>query len=112
MGYRRHIGEAFETKKALVFSLVVRDETNVQTFGGGYVWVRKPFTHAQLEQALDDAVQVIVRLGDKALPRDKVRIWLDAQAEGLEDTGMGRLVREQARGKNLVDWPPLSRGRT
>lgn len=111
MGYRRHIAEVIETRQSLVFSLVVRDERNEHTFGGGYVALHKPFTDAQLEQALDDAVQAIVRLGDKALPRDKARLRREAPAEGMEDTGAGNVVKEFARGKNNADWPGLGRGR-
>lgn len=112
MGYRRHIGEAFETRTALVFSIVLRDEANATTFGGGYCTIRKPFTDAQLEQALDDAVQAIVRMGDRALPRDKERIRAEAFAAGLVETGAGRQMREAARGKDNADWPALARGRT
>ena len=49
MGYRRYISDVMESTTELTFALVLRDETNTYTYGGGYVTVAKPpagpFTH-------------------------------------------------------------------
>ena len=84
-------------------ALVLRSEGNDYTFGGGYLTIAKPFTDAQLEKALDDAVALIIRKGNDALPRDKARIRAEYALKPKEDTGVGRVLREMARVKDNAD---------
>ena len=116
MPYRRFLTDFMESTTDLTFALVLRDETNLYTYGGGYMTVVKPpagpFTDALLERALDDAVRAIVRGGNNALPRDKARIRAEFALRVKADTGMGRVLEDMARQKNLVDWPSLGVRRT
>ena len=110
MGYRRHISDLMESTTDLTFALVVRDETNLYTYGGGYVTVVKPpagpLTDVLLERALVEAVWAIVRQGDKAFPRDADRIRAEHALKPKADTGAGRVLEDMARQKNQVDRRP------
>ena len=110
MGYRRYISDVMESTTELTFALVLRDETNTYTYGGGYVTVAKPpagpFTDAFLEKVLDDAVLAIVRRGNEAFPRDKVRIRAEYRTRQKQDTGIGRVLEDMARQKNQADRRP------
>ena len=64
---KRYVSNVIDDAGALSFDLVVNSRDNAFTYGGGRVTVGKPYTDRQIEQALDDAVQRLVR-GD-ALPR-------------------------------------------
>ena len=103
MGYRRFITDIMESTTDFTCALVVRTEDNQETLGGGYFSIRKPFTDAQLEKSLDDAVALIVRKGNDALPRDKGRIRAEFALKPKEDTGAGRVLQEIVRGKNNTD---------
>lgn len=107
MGYERSISDEMESTTDFTCALVVLSSEVPQiTFGGGYLSIRKPFTDMQLEAALDNAVVQIVRLGNNALPRDKARIRAEFALKRKEDTGVGRMVVEMARGKNNADRRP------
>ena len=109
MPYRHHISDIMESATELTFALVVRTPDNQETLGGGYVTVVKsPATplDALLERALDDAVALIVRKGNDALPRDKARIRAEYAAKVKADTGAGRVLEDMARQKNQVDRRP------
>ena len=116
MGYRRFCTDIMESAADLTFALVLRDETNTYTYGGGYVTVVKPpagsLIDALLERALDTAVRAIVRQGNNALPRDKARIKAEYALKPKADTGAGRVIEYMARQKNLADWPSLGVRRT
>ena len=107
MGYRRFCTDIMESTTELTFALVVRIQETQETLGGGYVTVIKPptipLTDALLEKALDDAVALIVRKGNDALPRDKARIRAEYALKPKEDTGVGRVLREMARVKDNAD---------
>ena len=80
------------------FDLVVRDEENVYTYGGGRVRVLKSAveTDELLEAALDEAVEEIRAKGDRAYPKDtpepcigdcflERRLWLIAKDRNVAD---------------------------
>ena len=80
------------------FDLVVRDEQNVFTYGGGRVRVLKSAveTNELLEAALDEAVEAIRAKGDRAYPKNhpepcvddgelERRLWLVAKARNMAD---------------------------
>lgn len=103
MPYRRHLSDFMESTTDFTCALVVRTEDNLATLGGGYFSIRKPFTEQQLEKALDDAVQAIAKRGNDALPRNKGQIRAEFALKPKEDTGVGHIVQEYARGKNNID---------
>ena len=107
MGYRRFCTDIMESTTELTFALVVRDETDTYTYGGGYVTVIKPpaapLADAILERDMDDAVTLIVRKGNDALPRDKGRIRAEYALKPKTDTGAGRVLMEMVRTKNQAD---------
>ena len=112
MGYRRFCTDIMESTTDFTCALVVRIQETQETLGGGYFSIRKPFTGALLERALDDAVRAIVRGGNNALPRDKARIRAEFALKVKADTGMGRVLEDMARQKNLADWPSIGVRRT
>ena len=69
MGYTRHVNNFVETPTEVSFDLVVRDEEDKYTYGGGRVTLPKPLTDAQLPAVIEDAVAAIVDRGNAAFPK-------------------------------------------
>ena len=101
MSYRRHIDTVLETPTSITFSLVVRDAaTDSVTYGGGWVVVPKPINDVQLRNAVDDAVDTLVRNGNGVYAKKA------PPGSGEVATGpQGRLIKEHGRLKDLEDWP-------
>jgi hypothetical protein len=98
--YTRHLNNVVETDADISFDLVVRDERDFQTYGGGRVTVSKPVTDSALIEAVNAAVSAIVAEGDWAFPK--------TAPLGLVDDSrlVARNLQEQVRTSNLEDRGP------
>ena len=84
----------------IAFDLVVRDEQNVFTYGGGRVRVLASAveTDELLEAALEEAVEAIRAKGDRAYPKDTPEPCID-------DCEMERRLWLIAKERNMTDRP-------
>lgn len=97
MGYTRHINNVVETDAEVSFDLVVRDENDQYTYGGGRVTLRKPIADGQLPVSIDDAVANIVARGDAAYPKER-------PAQAPDDACLvARRLRDVTKGRNAQD---------
>ena len=108
MGATRHISNVREDATTISFDLVVRDEANVLTYGGGRVTLTKPidpglripvgFSQEELAVEVDKAVEAIIKDGDLAYPKTRPSV-------GDEPADYVRRLRSVAAGMNLADRP-------
>lgn len=109
MGFTRFVSNFSETPvregrrvidTEIAFDLVVRDEENVFTYGGGRVRVLESAveTDELLEAELDKAVEAIRAQGDRAYPKDHPEPTID-------DSALERRLWLMAKDKNMVDRP-------
>ena len=110
MGFTRFVSNFSETPvldaqeevvdTEIAFDLVVRDEENVFTYGGGRVRVRASAveTDELLEAELDKAVEAIRAKGDRAYPKDRPEFCID-------DCALERRLWLMAKDKNMLDRP-------
>ena len=66
---KRYISNVLDDAAETSFDLVVNSMDNQFTYGGGRVTIGKPYNDAQMERAIDSAVEQLVRQGNGALPK-------------------------------------------
>lgn len=94
MPYTRHLNNVVETDTEVIFDLVVRDEKDHYTYGGGRVTLRKPISDAQLDSLLDVAIASIVDRGDAAFPKGP------PEQRPNDNSAIARKLTERVRARN------------
>ena len=116
MGATRFITNVTSDATTISFDVVVRDEMNARTYGGGRVTLTKPidpalripveFSQAELAVEVGKAVEAIIKDGNDAYPRGKVDVAEPADEDARKERdSYARRLRSIVMGENIADRP-------